>query len=819
MKQKKTIRSKTTKQNTRSLPKSLTSRQVFNPCPQNQFDFRTTKQVDSTNEIISQKRAVRAINMGLGIRKPGYNIYVAGYQGTGKTSVIRSFLEKWSKDAPPPNDWIYVFDFKKQDTPKAIQLPTGRGRELAKYMDEAIKRLKEEIPAALQSEEYENTVNARLSKNNDKQARKFSDLEKIAKNMNFQIKSTRMGIETIPVVDGRPLTEKEYNKLSDKNRTAIEKTRSKLEPQVLEFARIVRSLETDAKDFVIKLQKEFGQKVLDDTLGPIEAKFSEFSEVAQHLSKIREHILENLLNFVEDEAAEDDYNFNHPPHNETKDRFRKYRINVFVDNHDQKGAPVVIESNPSYYNLFGKVEKNVEHGMFLTDFTMITAGVLHKASGGYLVLEAADVFKMPSVWDTLKRVLRNRKGFIEDMGEQYSMFPTSGIRPEPIPLDVKVILIGTDDIYHMLHDLDDEFSKIFKIKADFDYKMPRTAENIDSYVSFIATRSHKEDLLHFDKSGVAAIVEYGSRLVEDQQQLTTQFGELKDLTIETDFIAREQNSKVIKRIHVEEALRQKYYRVNLMENHLIEAIGDDDIMISVQGELIGQINGLAVYDLGDYSFGKPGRITCTVSANDDGIFNIDRASKLSGNIHDKGMYILTSFINTLLARDFALNLSASVCFEQSYGTVDGDSATIAKLVCIISAMAKIPIKQNLAITGSLNQLGEAQPVGGINEKIEGFIKTCLLLGGSKSYKIIIPHQNVSSLMLNHDTRQAISDGILEIYPVKYFWQAFKIATDCDFGATSIYDESFAKGSALDIIKTRSKKIHDEETKDHSDNAQ
>lgn len=801
-----------------SLPKPLTLKQVYAPCPINLFKFKTTAEIKSSHEFIAQKRAVRAIDVGLGIRRPGYNIYVAGYQGTGKTSVIRAFLEKWSKDAKTPSDWVYVYNFQQMESPDALELPSGRGSQLAKLMDEAIKDLKKEIPQALQSEDYENAVNSRLSQNNDKQSRFFSDLEKLAKSMNFQIKSTRLGIETIPIVDGRALTEKEYNKLTESERTSIEESRSKLEPQVLEFARQVRALELDAKEFVNKLQRDIGKQVISHVLSPVFEAFSDMQAVTTYLRQVEEDILDNLLDFVDDDSSSDEQagllNASHD--GGKKDRFRKYKVNLFIDNKNQKGAPVVLESNPTYYNLFGKVEKNVEHGMFLTDFCMIKPGAIHKANGGYIVLEAGDVLKMPHVWDTLKRVLRNRQGFIEDMGEQFSMFPTSGLRPRPIPLDLKVIFIGTDEIYHLLHELDEEFAKLFKIKADFDFKMPRTLQNMKSYVSFIATRSHKEDLLHFDRSGVAAIIEYSSRLIEDQNQLTTQFGEIKDLTIEADFIAREQGSKIIKRSHVEEAINQKFYRVNLYEHHLMEMLAQEDIMISVDGQRVGQVNGLAVYDLGDYMFGKIGRITCTTAVTDDGIVNIERASKLSGNIHDKGMYILTGYLNALLAKEHSLGFSASICFEQSYGIVDGDSATIAELVAVISAMAEVSVRQNIAITGSLNQFGDVQAVGGINEKIEGFYKSYKLVGKAKGgYGVIIPYQNVNNLMLNTEVRKAIMANELSIYPVKYFWEAFEIATGVPLGASSVLEKEFPFGSALALIKARVDAINVEHKEVHT----
>lgn len=812
----KTIKTKTdTKKNSSSLlPAPLASAAVYKSCKATTFKFKDTNHFEPSHDIISQDRAVRAINMGLGIRKPGYNIYVAGIQGTGKTSVMRTFLERWSKDSKSPLDWIYVYNFSDGESPRAISLKPGTAKAMKKRMDAMVKNLRESIPNALQSEDYENAVNAYLSSINDRKSKLYSELEKLAKTMGFVIKSTRLGIETIPVVEGRTLSEKEYSKLNEDDRTKIEELRAKLEPEVLDFARKVRGIESEANEYVEKIRGEIGTNVVGAELDPIAETFADNDEILAYVKEVREHILENLLDFVEDdESTSETEAYMMGP--EERDPFRKYRVNVFIDNTKTDGAPVIIESNPTYYNLFGRIEKNVEHGMYLTDFTMVKAGAIHRANGGYLVLQAMDIFKTPSIWDTLKRVLKNRLGFIEDMGEQYSLLPTSGLRPEPIPLDVKVILIGNDDIYHVLFEMDEDFHKIFKVKADFDYKMLRDPLNINAYASFIATRAHKEELLPFDRDGVAAVVEFGSRLVEDQRFLSTQFGELKDLTIESDFIAREQSATTVGREHVEAALDQKFHRLNLSEEHLLEMVKFEDILLSVDGERIGQVNGLAVYDMGDYSFGKIGRITCTTSISDEGIFNIERASKLSGRIHDKGVYILTGYLNAALAQQRSLAFSASVCFEQNYGIIDGDSASVAELVAIISAMAEIPVRQNCAITGSLNQFGDVQPVGGVNEKIEGFYKTCRLIGKGKEFFLMLPHQNVPNLMLHKELREAIDSGYLRIYPIRNIAEAFELATGTRLGIANVHEAKVDKGSAMHIIATKLERLHDmQEHDDH-----
>jgi lon-related putative ATP-dependent protease len=792
----------------------LKAAQVYSACQSSFFKFEDTRQIKPSDEIISQDAAVRAIDVGLGIRKPGYNIYVSGYSGSGKTGVIQNFVERFAKKLREPNDWIYVFDFQKRDTPRAIQLRTGEGHHFVQLMDNFIEALRQQIPYALQSEDYERTVNTILSRSSEKQAKKYSELEKIAKRMNFQLKSTTMGIETIPLFNNRALTEREYTRLSDKEKSQIESKRSVLEPIVLKYARKIRTMELKTKELLHDLEKEIGRRMVEAAIEPLTKACIKYQDLTEYLGQVRDYIIENLSDFVNQEEQKVDLDASLLTE---RDKFAKYKVNLFVDNQKTKYAPVFLESNPTYYNLFGKIERSVEHGMYTTDFTKIKSGSIQKANGGYLILDVQDVLKMPYVWESLKRVLRNREAYIEELDEHLALIPASALRPQPIPLDLKVIMMGSDEIYHLLFSMDEDFQKIFKIKADFDYKMSRSKENIHSYVNFIATRCHKENLLHLDGSGVSAIIEHSSRLVGDQTMLTTEFSKIKDIIIEADFVAREQKQRIVKRSHVERALEQKFYRVNLFERHLMDMVKTKDIMVSIEGQRIGQVNGLSVYDFGDHSFGRVCRITCTTSISDNGIFNIDRASKLSGKIHDKGMYILSGFLTALLARQQSLGVSASLCFEQSYDMIDGDSATASELIAVISALSEIPVRQNIAVTGSLNQLGDIQPVGGINEKIEGFYRTCKTLGKGKTYKVIMPIQNKTNLMLDKETRQAIAKGFLKIYPVRYFWEAFEIATGVSFGAKTVHEKKFIIGSALDVISkklvrlSKKKTVVDEKT--------
>lgn len=748
-------------------------------------------------EIISQARAVRAITVGLGVTKPGYNIYVAGVQGTGKTSVIRGFLKKTAETQKTPSDWIYVYNFKNTESPRAIEVATGLAKKFKKDMDELVEQLTTEIPDALQSEEYENNVNSTVNSSNEKKAKLFSELERTSKAMNFGVKSTRMGIVTVPIVDGKPLSEKDYADLSDEQKEKIELERNQLEPEVLDFARKVRAIENETKHKLESLRSEIGDYVVSAAMQPLLKEYANNPAVLNYLNEAKEHLLENIQDFAKDDDEEGEEDESPVPHHLRKgDAYLPYRVNVFVDNTETKGAPIVIETNPTFYNLFGKIEKNIEYGIYTTDFKMIKAGALARANGGYLVLNAIDVLRNPQVWETLKRVLKNQKLFIEDLGEQYSILPTSGLRPEPIALNVKIVLIGSDWIYRMLYQFDEDFNKIFKIKADFDVQMPRNEDTIKDYINFVTTRTQVENLLPFDASAISSIVEFSSRIVDDQDKLTTRFSLIKDLTIEADFMAKERKAKRITRDDVEKAVDERYFRSALVQDHLSEMVTRGDILISANSRRVGEINGLAVYNLGDVSFGMPTRITCRTYKGKPGIVNIERDAALSGKIHNKGISILTSWINAVFGKKDPVVLAATICFEQNYSGVDGDSATLAEMVLILSTLANLPIDQSIAVTGSVNQFGEVQPVGGINEKVEGFFRVCRIKGFNGRQGVIIPVQNMKHLMLQREVREAVERGEFHVWSVTRVEEAFELLTGFVAGDWEEDKQRFTQGSAF-----------------------
>jgi len=800
---------------TRRIFRHLSGDEVFRNCAiDNQMVSKNATKVPNY-EIISQARAVRAITVGLGVQKPGYNIYVAGVQGTGKTSVIRGFLKKTAEIQKTPSDWIYVYNFKNTESPRAIEVATGMAKKFKKDMDELIEQLTTEIPDALQSEEYENNVNSTVNLSNEKKAKLFSELERTSKAMNFGVKSTRMGIVTVPIIEGKPLSEKDYADLSDDQKEKIELERNQLEPEVLDFARKVRSIESETKQKLASLRSEIGDYVVSAAMQPLLKEYADNITVVAYLNEAKEHLLENIQDFAKDDDDEEGEENESPvpQHLRKGDSYLPYRVNVFVDNTETKGAPIVIETNPTFYNLFGKIEKNIEYGIYTTDFKMIKAGALARANGGYLVLNAIDVLRNPQVWDTLKRVLKNQKLFIEDLGEQYSILPTSGLRPEPIALNVKIVLIGSDWIYRMLYQHDEDFNKIFKIKADFDLQMPRTEDTIKDYINFVSTRTQVESLLPFDASAIASIVEYSSRIVDDQDKLTTRFSLIKDLTIEADFMAKERKGKRITRDDVEKAVDERYLRSALVQDHLNEMVTRGDILISANSRRVGEINGLAVYNLGDVSFGMPTRITCRTYKGKPGIVNIERDAALSGKIHNKGISILTSWINAVFGRKDPVVLSATICFEQNYSGVDGDSATLAEMVLILSTLANLPIDQSIAVTGSVNQFGEVQPVGGINEKVEGFFRVCKIKGFNKRQGVIIPVQNMKHLMLQREVREAVERGEFHIWSVTCVEEAFELLTGFAAGEWDEKKQRFAPGTAFaEVAKALHPKSSQESSK-------
>ncbi|MFN3480766.1 MAG: Lon protease family protein, partial [Thermodesulfovibrionales bacterium] len=682
----------------------------------------------------------------------------------------------------------------------AISLQAGMATTFQKDMDELIKTLRVEIPKVFESKEYEKQRSRLIEEFQKKQRDLFSSLEDEAQSKGFSIRKTVSGLLIVPVKKtGEPLTEEEFESLDVNTRKRIEEIGKALQERLDDVARAVREGEKLLKDLLSRLEREAALSSVGHLIDDLKKKYSENNRIVSYLDNVKEDILEHLDDFKTTEEQPPPLPFMKLP--KAEPTFTRYTVNVLVNNKDCKGAPCIFESNPTYYNLFGRIEHKFQYGIAVTDFSMIKAGSLHRANGGYIVIDALDLLRNIFAYDALKRAIRNKEIKIEDVWEQYRLISTTTLKPEAVPLDVKVILIGSPYLYYLLYNLDEEYRELFKVKADFDSRMKRTEENIKKYALFIAALGKEENLLPFDRSGVAKIVEFGSRLAEHQDKLSSRFSEIADLVRESTYWARRAGHEIVTAEHVEKALNEKIYRSNRIEERLQELMAEGTLIVDTSGEKVGQVNGLAVLDLGDYSFGKPSRITARTYTGKAGVVNIERETKMSGRIHEKAILILTNYLGSKYAVKKPISLSASITFEQLYEMVEGDSATCAEFYALISSISGVPLKQTIAVTGSMDQNGLVQPIGGVNEKIEGFFELCRLRGLDGSQGVIIPRKNVKNLMLKKDVVEAVKEGRFSIYPIDVVEEGLEILTGMPAGELK-EDGTYPEGTVNYLVMKR-----------------
>jgi len=758
-------------------------------CNPESLGFGTTAEVKPARQIIGQDRALGALRLGIGVRHFGYNIFVTGFSGTGRTTTIKRLLQEFADRPTTLTDKCYVHNFRNPDAPSMIILPAGKGRAFREDMEDLIEDLVKNIPAVFESRRYEEQRKAILEHFQARQRSILKDFEKKVKEKQFELVQVQMGPivkpEVSPVINGQPVGMEQLRQMVEKGEfpedqyKSILETRAALESQMELVFREMRNIERKAHDSFEELDVKIALPLVTESIDAIKAKYDN-PKLHSYLDDVQNHIMENLSQFKkEEQPAEASLVSKMTPSKE--EDFALYQVNVIVDNSSTKGVPIVIEANPKYRNLFGTIERIVEKGgAWRTDFMQIKAGSLLEADGGFLVLNALDALMEPGVWPDLKRTLRHEKVEIHTYEPLYA-FGAGGLKPEPIDLHLKVIMIGDAEIYQLLYHLDDDFKKIFKVRADFDVEMPKNAASVSDYIAFIKMISNDEKLRPFDKTAVAEVIEFGVRLAGRQTKLSTRFNIIADVLRESNYWAEQEQSQVVSRKHVLKAIDERIERVNLIEEKIQEMITEGTILIDTEGAKSGQVNGLSVYDVGDYEFGKPSRITAKTAMGRSGVINIEREAALSGRTHNKGVAILTGYLRSQFAQNKPLVMSASICFEQSYGGVDGDSASSTEVYAILSSLSGVPLRQDLAVTGSVNQNGEIQPIGGVNQKIEGFYDVCKAKGLTGRQGVLIPHRNVKDLMLRHDVVEAVRAKKFHIYPVRTIDEGIEILTGVKAG--------------------------------------
>ena len=738
------------------------------------LNCKSTEELIPLEGIIGQDRAVKALRFGLNIEDGGFNIFVAGYSGTGRMTGVKNFVEELAKSKPVPPDWVYVNNFKNSYEPKAVKLPSGKGKIFADNMGIFISSIRELLPKTFSSKDYAEKKESITRVIEEEKNRLLQNLRKKAYQQGFALKTTQIGLFVVPATGGKPMTENQFLDLSQKQKDEIQSKKVGVNKALQDTVNRIRDLDRKINNEVKKLNHKVALYNIERFVNDIKENYKDNQGVQDYIEEVEKDILKNINNFLPLKPAKGAVPNIFPWMKELP--FKKYEVNVLVDNSGLKGAPVIIEQNPTHQNLFGRIEKEAQFGVLSTDFTMIHSGSMHKANNGFIVIPVEDLFKNIFSWDSLKMSLRDKKITIEEASEKLGIISTKGLKPEPIPLNIKVILIGIPYHYNILYNADSEFKKHFKVKADYDLVMKRDSANIKNYARFICTFCIKENLNHLKSSAVSKILEYGTRLAGDQNKISTRFSEISNIITEANYYAKASGNSFIKEEHITKAIEEKYYRSNLIQEKIREMMQDGTMLIDTTGNVIGQVNGLSVLSLGDYSFGRPSRVTVSIGMGKAGIIDIERETKMGGPIHTKGVLILSGYLTEKYAVDRPLNISARIVFEQSYGGIEGDSASSAELYAMLSALSGVPVSQDLAVTGSVNQKGEVQAIGGVNEKIEGFFEVCKMRGLNRKQGVLIPHSNVKNLMLKDEVIKEVEAENFSIYGIKSIDEGIEVLT-------------------------------------------
>ncbi len=743
----------------------LTASQLRRVCDPASFPFDTTAALKPNGNIIGQPRGTRAIEFGIAMQSPGYNIYILGSTGTGRTTYISRFLKEKSRTQATPDDWVYVQNFAIQHQPRAIEFPAGEGALFKKRMEELVQCLKEDLPRAFSTEEYEEAVNTLWDKVELTQSLLMRDIERKARERGFALVRSASGLTVTPVVDGEVMSAEQYDVLSMEQQNKLDQNQEFLEGMLEDLVKKTRLIRQNARDELKALDRAVAVQAIAPHTDAMGEAYAKHEEVLLYLGEVQEDVLNHLDGFrPSTEEGE-----------QKKQDLQRYDVNMFVDHSNTEGAPVIVAQNPTYNNLIGRIEFEMRGGIMSTKFTHIKPGSLHLANGGYLVIDATELISQPDSWEALKRALKTGEIFLQPYNTlDGSRVLAKSLDPEAIPLDIKIVLLGSSALYYTLVEVDDDFSSLFKVMADFGTTMTRNEENELAYAGFIAQLCADEKLLHFDRAAVARVIEYGSELAEEQDKLSTRFSTIADLVRESSFWATHHGRTLVSLHDVEHAINEWVYRSNKVETLIDEQIESDSLLIVTTGETVGQINGLSVLEAGEYAFGRPMRITARTYMGSNGIVQIERETSMADSVHNKGVMTITGYLGGMYAHEHALSLSASLTFEQLYGEIAGDSASSTELYALISSLSNLPIKQGIAVTGSVDQRGTIQPIGGVNEKIEGFFRVCEQRGLTGEQGVIIPQSNAAELMLDKDVIAAVEAGQFSVWAINHIDQGLEI---------------------------------------------
>lgn len=751
-------------------------------CPLKDLKFKDTSELEGTRGPIGQERAMAALDFGADIKSEGYNVFITGPSGTGRNSTTRSSLERRAKTQPAPDDWCYVYNFDDAHKPRALRLPAGMGPTLRDDINRVFEDMRGVLATVFESDEYNDKRDEiikefRLERNNELQA-----FEHEAQEAGFALGRSPAGLIVAPAVEGEVMTPQQYSELADDKRAELDEKREELQQKLGEIMRRGQRDEKETREQMRQLDQDVARQAVQPMFEELRQKYTSVEGVLEHLGRMEADLIENVQMLRQ---SEEDMPPGLPPQlmmaMQQRNPLERYQVNVLITNDPDSGAPIVYEANPTLDKLTGEIEHQAQMGALVTDFTLIKSGALHQANGGYLVIEALQLLLRPFAWEALKRALKNREVRIESLSDQYRFISTLTLEPEPIPLDVKVCMIGNPMLYYMLYEYDEDFGKLFKVQADFNSEIALDDNSVQQYAEFIAYLAKKEDLLSFDRSAVARVTEFGAEQAQDQQKLTARLLDVSDLVREATYWAQKQGHKRVQGVDVESALEQKIWRSNRIEERLFEMYQDGTIMVDVEGAVVGQINGLSIMQLGDYMIGRPGRLTCRTFTGRSGVIQIDREAKLTGRIHDKGMMTLSGFLGERYGKNEQIQLSATLSFEQLYSELEGDSASSTELYCLLSSIAEVPIKQGIAVTGSVNQKGEVQAIGGVSRKIEGFYKTCKIKGLTGEQGVLIPSTNVRHLMLKPEVVEAVKSVQFHIWSVKTIDEGIELLTGMSAG--------------------------------------